>query len=159
MQKFGAAMKSMNAAEITAAQNGMQDATKAEEEHTTCTISVAINQAGTEISNFKGGHTVTALPGGGFAVSAPFVQAPGGGDIGAAQRVTYVFLGPFTPPAPAGPGTGDETIHVNGSLNPAPAKLLSVQNIRIRIQTGTDMAQQVIKLIDLNALRQLMTGK
>jgi hypothetical protein len=36
---------------------------------------------------------------------------------------------------------------------------LSVQNIRIRIQTGAEMAQQVINLIDWSALQQLMAGK
>jgi hypothetical protein len=157
MQKFGAAMKSMNAAEMAAAQNGLRDATKAEEEHTTCTISFVINQAGAGISNFKGGHTVEMLPSGGFAVSAPFVQSPSGGDVSGAQRVTYVFLGSFTPPEAAGPGAGSETIQVKGSLNPA--KLLSVQNIRIRIQGGVAQAQQVISLIDWSALEQLMAGK
>jgi hypothetical protein len=157
MQKFGAALKSMNVAQMNAAQDGLRDATKAQEEHTTCTITVAINQGGAGISSFKGGHTVTPLPNGGFAVSAPFVQSPGGGDVSAAQTVTYLFLGVFTPPPAAGPATGSETIQVKGSLNPA--KLLAVQNIRIRIQTGTELAQQVIKLIDGSALQQLMAGK
>ena len=159
MQNFGATLKSMDPAEMTAAQERLHEATKAEEEHTSCTISIAINQAGVGISSFKGGHTVTPLPRGGFAVSAPYVQAPTGGDMGAAQRVTYVFLGPFTPPAPSGPGTLDENITVKGTLSLAPAKLLSVQNIRIRIQTGAEMAQQVINLIDWSALQQLMAGK
>lgn len=48
---------------------------------------------------------------------------------------------------------------MKGALSLAPAKLLAVQNIRIRIQTGSELAQQVIKLIDWNALRLLMAGK
>jgi hypothetical protein len=70
--------------------------------------------------------------------------------------VTYLFVGAFTPPPAAGPGTGSETIQVKGGGNPA--KLLSVQNIRIRIQTGTDLAQQAIKLIDWGALQKLIAG-
>ncbi|HWG19828.1 MAG TPA: hypothetical protein VG225_04795 [Terracidiphilus sp.] len=160
MQKFGAALKQMNAAEMTSAQNAMHDAAKAEEEHTTIAISVVINSSAVDIPNFKGGHTVTRLSSGGFAVSAPNVQPPTGGDESAAQRVIYVFLGPFTPPAPAGPTTGDETIHVRGGpLSAASAKLLSVQNVVLRIQTGTELAQQVIQSIDWTALDNLLAGK
>jgi hypothetical protein len=95
MKKLGDALKSINAANMTAAQNALQDATKAEAEHTSIRISVSINSGSVGVSSFKGGHTVTTLPGVGFAVSAPFVQAPTGGDISAAQRVTYVFLRTF----------------------------------------------------------------
>ncbi|MGD0829571.1 MAG: hypothetical protein ABR907_01425 [Terracidiphilus sp.] len=159
MQRFGAALKSMNAAQMAAAQAALQDASRAQEEHTTIGIRVGINEASVGISNFKGGHTVTPLSGGGFAVSAPYVQPATGGDVSGAQRVTYVFLGAFTPPAPSGPGTADENIQVKGALSLAPAKLLAVQNIHIRIQTGTNLAQQIVKLIDWNALRLLMAGK
>jgi hypothetical protein len=156
MQKFGAALKSMNAADGEAAQKSLSEATKAETEHTTILVSVSINSGGVGISTFKGGHTVTTLPTGGFAVSAPYVQAPTGGDISAAQRVTYVFFGPFTQPGASGPGAGDEDIHVKGTLSSAPAKLLRVQNICVRIQTGTELAQQVISLIDWTALKKLI---
>jgi len=158
MAKFAAALKSMNAADGAAAQNALADATKAEGEHTEIHISVSINSSGVGITNFKGGHTVTTLPAGGFAVMAPYVQAPTGGDITAAQAVTYVFLGPFIPPAATGPGAGDENIQVKGSLSSAPAKLLSVQSVVIRIQTGTDLAKQVMQLIDWNAIKNLMAG-
>jgi len=159
MAKFGAALKSMNAADGVAAQNALSGATKAEVKHTEIHISISINLGGVGITNFKGGHTVWQLPTGGFAVSAPYVQAPTGGDVSAAQAVTYVFLGPFTGPAAAGPGTGDENIQVKGSLSSAPAKLLSVQSVCIRIQTGTDLAKQVIQLIDWNAIKSLMAGQ
>jgi hypothetical protein len=159
MKKLGDALKSVNAANMTAAQNALQDATKAEVEHTSIRISVSINSGSVGVSSFKGGHTVTTLPGVGFAVSAPFVQAPTGGDISATQRVTYVFLGPFTPPSSTGPSTGDEDFQVKGSLSSATARLLSVQNICIRIQTGTDLAQQIIQFIDWSALRKLMVAK
>jgi hypothetical protein len=159
MQRFGAALKSMNAAQMAAAQTALQEASKAQEEHTTVNISVGINEASVGFANFKGGHTVTPLAGGGFAVSAPYVQPATGGDVSGAQRVTYVFLGAFTLPVPSGPGTADQNIQVKGALSLAPAKLLAVQNIRIRIQTGSDLAQQIIKLIDWNALRLLMAGK
>ena len=159
MEKLGDALKSMNAANMTAAQNALQDATKAEVEHTSIRISVSVNSDSVGVSSFKGGHTVTTLPGVGFAVSAPFVQAPTGGDISAAQRVTYVFLGPFTPPPPTGPTTSDEDFQVRGRLSFATGRLLSVQNICIRIQTGTDLAQQIIQLIDWSTLEKLMVAK
>ena len=159
MKKLGGALKSMNAANMTAAQNALQDATKAEVEHTSIRISFSINSGSVGVSSFKGGHTVTTQPGVGFAVSAPFVQAPTGGDISAAQRVTYVFLGPFTPPPSTGPSTGDEDFQVKGRLSSTTARLLSVQNICIRIQTGTDLAQQIIQFIDWSALQKLMVAK
>ena len=159
MDKFGAALKSMNAADGVAAQNGLNDATKAEAEHTEIHVSVSINSSSVGISSFKGGHAVTKLASGGFAVSAPYVQAPTGGDVSAAQGVTYVFLGPFTAPVATGAAKGDEDILVKASLSSAPAKLLSVQDVVIRIQTGTELAQQVIQLIDWKALADLMAGK
>jgi hypothetical protein len=159
-QKFGAALKRMDAAEMASAQNALHDAAKTQEEHTTIAISVQINASAVDIPSFKGGHTVTKLSSGGFAVSAPYVQPPTGGDESAAQRVTYVFFGPFTPPAPAGPGTGDETIHVRGGpLSTSPTKLLSVQNVVLRVQTGSELAQQVIQSVDWTALGNLLAGK
>jgi len=89
-------------------------------------------------------------------VSAPFVQPPGGGGEDGAQRVTYVFLGPFTQPAAAA-SSGPETVQVKATLNNA--RLMRVQTIRIRIQSGTDLAQQLIKLIDWSALQNLMAGR
>lgn len=159
MVQFGAALKSMNPADGEAAQDALTAATKAEVEHTEIHVSVSINLSGVGITTFKGGQTVWLSPGGGFAVSAPFVQAPTGGDVSAAQAVTYVFLGPFTPPAAAGPGTGGENIQVKGSLSSVPSRLLSVQDVCIRIQTGPDLAKQVIQLIDWNAIKNLMAGK
>ncbi len=158
-KKLGEALKSMNAADMAAAQNALQGATKAEVEHTSILITVSINSGSEEVKTFKGGHAVTILPGVGFAVSAPFVQAQTGGDISAAQRVTYVFLGSFTPPPSSRPSTGDEDFQVKGSLRSATTRLLSVQNICIRIQTGSDLAQQIIQFIDWSALQKLMIAK
>lgn len=157
MQKFSDVLKSASAAGATSITDALHDAAKAQEEHTTIAISIVINEASVEITSFKGGHTVTALAGGSFTVSAPFVQQPTGGDVSGAQQVTYVFLGAFSPPAGSGPGTGSENIQVRGTLNPA--NRMAVQNIRIRIQTGTELAQQVIKLIDGSALQQLLAGR
>jgi hypothetical protein len=157
MQKLGAAMKTMNAADLKTAQSGLHDAATAQEEHTTCAISIAINQASVGFTNFKGGHAVAQLPSGGFEVSAPNVQPPSGGDESGGQRVTYVFVGAFAQPAANGAASGSENVQVKGTLNMA--KLLAVQNVRIRIQTGTDMAQQVISLIEWKALEQLTAAK
>jgi hypothetical protein len=158
-----AAMAEMQKA-ITAAQAGKAlpmdeatDAARALDENTKIGISVAINLSGAGISNFKGGHTVTPLPGGGYAIEVPYAQSPGGGDITAAQHVTCVFLGAWGPAPASTQSGGDENIQVKGALNPA--KLLAVQNIRIRIQGGPAQAQQVIKLINWNALQALMEGK
>lgn len=156
MQQMADQMKASVASVTKSTTDAMHDAVKEQQEHTTLQIGIAINAPGAGITIFKGGHTVTQLPAGGFAVSAPFVQAPGGGGEDGAQRVTYVFLGPFTPPAAAA-SSGRENVQVKGTLNNA--RLMSVQTIRIRIQSGTELAQQVIKLIDWSALQNLMAGK
>jgi hypothetical protein len=152
MQKAIAAAQAGHAVPMDAAN----DAARALDEASKIGITVAINLASQGISNFKGGHTVTQLAGGGFAVEAPYVQAPTGGDIAAAQRVTYVFVGAWAPPPASRPGGADEEILVKGALNPA--KLLAVQNIRIRIQGSTANAQQVIRSIDWSALKALLAG-
>jgi len=156
MQQMADQMKASVASVTKSTTDAVHDAVKEQQEHTTLQIGIAINAPGAGITIFKGGHTVTQLPAGGFAVSAPFVQAPGGGGEDVAQRVTYVFLGPFTPPAAAA-SSGPENVQVKGTLNNA--RLMSVQTIRIRIQSGTELAQQVIKLIDWSALQNLMAGK
>jgi hypothetical protein len=61
-------------------------------------------------------------------------------------------------PSSVSTGTG-ENITVKGTLDPNPANLLRVQNVSIRIQAGTAQAQQVLKLLDWNALQALMAGK
>jgi hypothetical protein len=156
MQQMADQMKAGVASVTKATTDALHDAVKEQEEHTTLHIGIAINAASTGIAIFKGGHTVTQLPTGGFMVSAPYVQPPGGGGEDGAQRVTYVFLGSFTPPAAAA-SSGPENVQVKATLNNA--RLLSVQTIRIRIQSGTDLAQQVIKLIDWSAMQNLMAGK
>jgi hypothetical protein len=65
-------------------------------------------------------------------------------------------VGAWAPPPASRPGGADEEILVKGALNPA--KLLAVQNIRIRIQGSTANAQQVIRSIDWSALKALLAG-
>jgi len=156
MQQLADQMKAGVASVTKSTTDALRNAAKEQEEHTTLQIGIAINAAGAGITIFKGGHTVTPLPTGGFAVSAPFVHPPGGGGEDGAQRVTYAFLGPFTQPAAAA-SSGPETVQVKATLNNA--RLMRVQTIRIRIQSGTDLAQQLIKLIDWSALQNLMAGR
>jgi hypothetical protein len=156
MQKMADEMKTGGPAAAQGSVDALQDATRAMQEHTTIVISLAINEPSVGIENFKGGHTVTPLAGG-YSISVPYAQAATGGDISASQRATYVLLGPFSPVASTPQGGGAEHIDARGNLNAG--RLMTVQSIRIRIQTGTELAQQVIKLLDWSALQQLMAGK
>ncbi len=135
------------------------DAARALEENTKIGISVGINLGSQGMANFKSGHTVKPLPGGGYSVEAPYTQSPSGGDITASQRVTQVFLGPWAPAPTSTPAGAGENIQVKGNLDSSPANLLKVQNIRIRIQGGTAQAQQVLSLLNWNALQALLAGK
>lgn len=155
MQKVMAAVQAGKNPQMEAAN----DAARVLGENTTVEISVAINLGSQGMSNFKTGHTVKPLPGGGYTVEVPYTQAPTGGDITASQRVTFVFLGAWAA-APTSRASGEgEEIQVKGNLSLAAADLMKVQNVRIRIQGGTGQAQQVLRTINWNALQQLMAGK
>ena len=155
MQKVMAAAQAGKNPRMDAAN----EATRALGENTRIEISVAINLASQGMSNFKTGHTVRPLPGGGYTVEVPYMQAPTGGDTTASQRVTFAFLGAWAP-APTSKAEGDgEEIQVKGNLSMAATDLMKVQNVRIRIQGGTAQAQQVLAKINWGALKELMAGK
>jgi hypothetical protein len=151
MQK---AAEQMKAGGAVTAMGAAEDAARAMQENTTIVIGILINEASTGIYNFKGGHTVTPLASGGYAIEVPHAQAATGGGEDASQRATYVFFGAWAPPGRSSSATGPENIQVKGTLNPG--NLMAVQNVRIRIEADTALAQQVIKLIDWNALQTLM---
>jgi len=153
MQK---AAEQMKAGGAVTAMGAAEDAARAIEENTTIVIGILINEASTGIYNFKGGHTVTLLASGGYAIEVPHAQAATGGGDDASQRATYVFVSAWEPPGSGSSASGSENIRVKGTLNPG--KLMAVQNVRIRIQADTALAQQVIQLIDWNALRALLAG-
>jgi hypothetical protein len=134
-----------------------QNAARALQENTSIDIAIVINQASAGITDFKGGHTVTPLAGGGYSIEVPYAQPATGGGPDAAVRATYLLLGAWAPPGSSTQTSGPENIQVKGNLNPS--RLMAVQNVRIRIQGGTALAQQVIKLMDWSALQQLIAGK
>jgi len=154
MQKAAADMKGGNYQSMTAAT----EAYRTLEENTKINIIVGINYAGGGMVNFKAGHTVKPLPGGGFAIDVPNEQSPGGGGPDGAMHVLHVFLGAWSP-ATSKPSGDGEDISVKANLDTSPASLLKVQNVSIRIQAGSAQAQQVLKLIDWNALQALMAGR
>lgn len=164
-QKYNQATMDLMAKAIAQAQSGKNPnmdaanaAARALEENTSITISVSINQASTGIVNFKAGHTLKPLPGGGYTLEVPYTQSPSGGDITASQRVTFAFLGAWAAAPTTKPSGTGEDLQVNGALNSSPANLMKVQNIRIRIQGGTAQAQRVLSLINWNLLGQLIAG-
>jgi hypothetical protein len=135
------------------------EASRALEEDTKIGIRVAINSGGAGMVNFKTGHTVKPLPGGGFTLEVPYEQPPGGGGPDGAQRILHVFFGAWAAAPTSKPSGAGEDIAVKATLDASPANLLKVQNVSIRIQAGTEQAQQLIKLIDWGALQALTAGK
>ena len=126
-------------------------------------ISVGVNQATVGIVNFQGTHSVSQVPGVGYLLTAPYVQANTGGDIGSSHETTYVFVGGWAPPTNTRSDGGSEDIVVKGSLVKgslnAKGPALSVQNICVQIQANAELAQQVIGLVDWSAIQQLLAGK
>jgi hypothetical protein len=144
-----------NPAAATAFQAELLQTTHAIESSATIVVSIGINSASVGITSFKASHTVTQIPGVGLSVSASYVQAATGGDIGASHEMTYVFLDSWAQPAVTKSGDGEE-ITVKAGLNPK-ASTLAVQNVTVSIQANSDLAQKVIGLIDWNVLKQLLT--
>lgn len=154
MQKAMGQVLKGGAAGPPGSMEAAQEAARALQEGTMLDVSIVINDSNFAVGNFKGGHTVRPLPGGGFSIEVPYAQPPTGGGEDAAVRVTYVLLGAWGAPPASATGGGDETVSVKGMLNPA--KLLVVQNVLVRIQGGQQQTQNVMRLMDWNALRALI---
>jgi hypothetical protein len=155
LQKAAGEAKGGNYQSMTAAT----DAYRTLDENTKINISIGINYPGGGMVNFKAGHTVKPLPGGGFTLEVSNEQSPGGGGPDGAQRILHVFLGAWSPTPISKPAGAGEDISVKANLDSSPANLLKVQNISIRIQAGTAQAQEILKLINWSALQALMAGK
>lgn len=151
---FADAMKSAAAAEAYKAE--LLKVTHATEGSSKIAITVGINSRSLGMVNFQGTYSAVQIPGAGYSLTVPYVQSRTGGDIGASHETTYVFLGNWAPATSTKSGGNDKNIVVKASLNPkAPA--LSVQNIWVEIQANAALAQEVIGLVDWNALKQLLT--
>ncbi len=122
---------------------------------TRISIVAVINFDSMSFVNFKGDYSRTEIPGGGFALSVPYMQATTGGDIGAANETMSIHLGHWSSPVAVKQGDGSETINVPGTLNKA-APSLSVDNLRIRVEANQALQQQILKEIDWSALRPLL---
>ena len=149
------AMKSVEAAK--AFESELTVATHAAEASGHIAVSVRINLPSLGIENFKGTHTDAQIPGVGYSIGVPYVQARTGGDIGASHQTTYVLLGGWSPATGVKSGEG-ERINTRSNLGPRGANL-TVQNIEVEIEAGPELAKQAIGLIDWNAMRQLLAGK
>jgi hypothetical protein len=155
-QKMAEAMKSPAASEAFQAE--MARVTHETEGSGSIAISVAINSGPFEIENFQGSIKPVAITGAGYAISVPYAQSRGGGDIGSSHETTYVFLGSWTPALATKSGGADTRIAVKPTVSPK-AGPLAVQNIRVEIQAGTELAQTAIGLVDWDALRRLTATK
>ncbi|HLW77596.1 MAG TPA: hypothetical protein VKS01_11440, partial [Bryobacteraceae bacterium] len=120
-------------------------------------IAAVINFDSIENVNFKGDYTRSGIPGesSGFALYIPYAQSPGGGGIDGAGEMMSVHLGHWGPPAATKASDGSENVRVPAALNKS-APLLSVENLRIRIEANQTLQQQILRKIDFSALRPLL---
>jgi hypothetical protein len=118
-------------------------------------IAVRINSANAEAVNFKIGHTVKPLAGGGSVVFVPAAQPSSGGGADSAQAMTWVLIGPWGPVGGRNLGDGSEDVSASGGLSKA-KPLLSVQNVWVKIQTSQQLAEQVNAKVDWARIRALV---
>lgn len=138
-----------------AAIEQMAQTLSAQSDGTAISITVLTNRGSAGVVNFKGVHTVSALPGGGTIVFVPGAQPSTGGGADAAQAMTWVLVGPWGAPAFKSLGGDGEQIDVSGGLKPG-TPTLHVQNVWVRIRTSKELAAEVIERADWGKIRALL---
>jgi hypothetical protein len=155
-QQVADAMKSGTGGQATIEK--MAATMNAQSEAMAIKISVGINNGSLGMTNFKGTHTVSSLPGGGTVLFVPGAQASTGGGADSAEAVTLVLVGPWGQVTSKSLGADGERVEVKGGLLPG-KPVLAVQNVLVRIRTSPELAQKVIEKVDWERVRGLVGDK
>jgi hypothetical protein len=117
-------------------------------------ISGQINSDGNHLSNFKGDCKVLTIPGIDYIIQIPHAQALGGGGEENSLAVTQVFLGTWKRSIKKD-ADGSQEIVVTPSYKKN-VDHLSVKNIVIRIECSRELAEEIIKKMDLQKLKAVL---
>jgi hypothetical protein len=118
-------------------------------------IDVTINMLSAGIANFRSEHTVLNLPGASYAVFSAHSQAPTGGGIENSQDRAIALVGAWSPAAIEKHSDGGERIDVKAAFDKS-APLLAVQNVLIRVEANSELAQSVLRQVDFAPLAALL---
>jgi ribosomal protein S24E len=118
-------------------------------------VGVFVNNSGLSTGNYKGGAKVSKLSDHLFKIESPYNQARSGGGEDNSMDVTFLLIGSWKQPVVRKLDDGGEEIQASVILNPSASHLQS-QNILIRIESNSAIANEVIKNLDLEKLKSLL---
>jgi hypothetical protein len=117
-------------------------------------ITGQINSDGNRLSNYKGDIKVLTVPGIDYVIQIPHARALGGGGEENSLDVTQLFLGIWKSSIKKdADGSQDIVVTPNNKKN---VDHLSVKNVVIRIECSRELAEEVIRTMDLQKLKAIL---
>lgn len=123
--------------------------------NTNISLQFSINHEQMLVSDYKSEHKLLQVPGAAYAIQLAHAPARTGGGEENALDVTEIFFGRFRPGLLQKEDDGGSSVSVNGYFN-RNASLLSVQNLRLRIEASAPLADQLLKDLDTTKLVSLI---
>src|ERR1035437_1664685 len=118
-------------------------------------IYARVNSTSSSITIFKDGHKMLKAPGAAYVIESSYVQTGGGGGIDDSINADFIYMGNWKAPVIVKDSDGGETIKVMPIIVKS-ATNLSVKNVTIRIECNSELAEQILKGIDLSKLTSLL---
>jgi hypothetical protein len=118
-------------------------------------IYAGVNSTYSSMYIFKDGHKMLKAPGASYVIESPYMQSGGGGGIESSVGADYIYIGNWKAPVIVKDSDGGETIKVMPVIVKS-ATNLSVKNVTIRIECNSELAEQILKEIDISKLTSLL---
>ena len=118
-------------------------------------INARVNSTYSSIYIFKGGYKMLKAPGAAFVIQSSYVQSLGGGGIESSLDADFIFIGKWNSPVIRNDSDGGEEIKVPPLIVKSGTNL-SVKNIFIRMECNAELAEQVLKQLDMSKLTSLL---
>lgn len=118
-------------------------------------IRFSVNTHNSGFGNFKGESKLTKIDDHTFKMESNYVQSRNGGDETASSDGSFLFIGNWKQPRIEKESDGSETVNAVATLNPA-LPHLQAQNIFIRMECNAELANEIIKNLDLRKLESLL---
>lgn len=119
-------------------------------------INFFVNNRSAGFGNYKGGTKITKLSPTLYKIESRDVQARTGGGADNAMDATFLLIGNWKQPVVGKEGDGSETVNAAAILDPT-ASHLQAQNIVIRMECNSSLADQFINSLDLQKLQTLIS--
>ena len=122
---------------------------------TSIKIYAGVNSTYSSMYIYKEGHKMLKAPGASYVIESPYMQSGGGGGIESSVGADYIYIGNWKAPVIVKDSDGGETIKVMPVIVKS-GTTLSVKNVTIRIECNSELAEQILKGIDLSKLTSLL---